>query len=490
MIKVAVGGQGSDSDRTVAVKFDQEIFINRKGGRPQNDPNGGPWTSLGKYGENGYGTWCHVIAVDPFDNNVILAGAQSLWRTSDGGQNWTKVVDYYKPHEDQHRVLFDPTQRGVVYAANDGGVFRSTDDGVTWQTTGDDVQQGRDLTVGLITAQFYEAGISGDHAVGNAYHQGILGANSLAAGDWIGVEGHSWESSNVHGDPKRRGVFYVFAGPKLYRRHFPDSGIGPELLGNVNPSTIAVDTRPTSGVLLVGTTDGQIMRCTDADSTPPTWSGMSGFSGGNAVAIAFCPSRLEQAYALSSDGSIFVCTDGDSSPAWTARSVLPVATGTALAVSVEDENIIFTIAGGLPYRSSDGGLHWTAIPGTGVNRVPAGTNLIAITAGPSALYLAAFEGVFTSNDAGQNWFNFQENLPNVVIKDLLWTEADLFAVTHGRGLWHHGRYEYISIPPVGHKDGWRWYVELWLAIHGGDPVPEVIRQIVGRGVEKRIQTGR
>src|SRR5207247_1475923 len=147
-----------------------------------------------------------------------------------------------------------------------------------------------------------------------------------------------------------------------------------------------------------------------------------------------------------SSGDIFVCTDADSSTAWTARAALPVATGTALAVSVEDENILFTIADRLVYRSIDGGVHWTPVPGSGVNRIPAGANLIAIAAGPSALYVAALEGVFTSNDGGQNWFDFQDNLPNVVIKDLLWTEADLFAVTHGRGLWHHGRYEYTSIP--------------------------------------------
>jgi len=123
MIKVAVGGQGTDTNRTVAVKFDQEVFVNRRGGRPPTVPGGGLWTSLGQYGGSGYGDWCHVIAVDPFDDNVILAGAQQVFRTSNGGGIWTKVIDYYAPHEDQHRILFDPSSLSDLESDFRGGIL-------------------------------------------------------------------------------------------------------------------------------------------------------------------------------------------------------------------------------------------------------------------------------------------------------------------------------------------------------------------------------
>src|SRR5262249_23620626 len=157
--------QGTDATRTVAVRFDQEVLINRRGGRDVGVPGGGPWMSAGQVGGNGYADWCHVIAVDPFDDNVILSGAQQLYRTPDGGLTWALFIDYYHPHEDQHRIVFDPTQPGVVYAANDGGVFRSTDRGVTWQVDANDVTNRIDLTHGLVTAQFYTAAMSGDHAM-------------------------------------------------------------------------------------------------------------------------------------------------------------------------------------------------------------------------------------------------------------------------------------------------------------------------------------
>lgn len=186
-IRVAVGRQGTGATRTVAIRFDQEVLINGTGGRDVGVPGGGPWTSRGKVGGTGYGDWCHVIAVDPFDDNVILSGGQQLYRTPDGGATWSLVINYYAPHEDQHRVAFDPSRQGVVYAANDGGVFRSTDGGVTWQVGADDVTNRIDLTHGLVTAQFYTAGLSGDHAMGNLYHQGIVAADSLRTGSWGGV---------------------------------------------------------------------------------------------------------------------------------------------------------------------------------------------------------------------------------------------------------------------------------------------------------------
>ncbi|MDQ3935456.1 MAG: hypothetical protein M3340_12590 [Actinomycetota bacterium] len=92
MIRIAVGRQGTEATRTVAVKFAEEVFVNRKGGRPPGTPGGGPWQSKGKHGGDGYGFHCHAIAVDPFDDNVILAGAQELRRTSNGGTSWTTVA--------------------------------------------------------------------------------------------------------------------------------------------------------------------------------------------------------------------------------------------------------------------------------------------------------------------------------------------------------------------------------------------------------------
>ena len=491
MSKVAVGGLGTDANRTVAVKFDQEVFVNRHGGRGPTVAGGGSWTSLGQQGGTGYGDWCHVIAVDPTNDNIILAGAQSVSRTTDGGTTWNTVITYYAPHEDQHRILFDVANLGVVYAANDGGVYRSPDHGLTWQTSTDDLSF--DLNVGLVTAQFFTAAVSGDHAVGDAYHQGTLGASSLFARQWSGIQGHAWEFANVYGDPVRAGTYYIFGSGALFRQLFPSaSATAISQIGSFTPTAIAVDARPSSNVLLAGDSTGHIQRAPNGDTSNPTWSAMAGISlnGDSVISIAFAPSRPQQAYALTSAGKVFVCADVDSSPTWTAKTTLPPHNGVEIAVSVEDDNQLYAISGSQVFRSVDGGGSWAALPGMAPHQLPSSLSLVSLVTAPGAVYIAASSGVFTSPDAGQNWFPFSDGLPNVQIVELLWAGGDLFAATQGRGLWHHGHYLVSYIPPIAHTPDPAWLIALYLAIHGGDPSPEVISQIIGMGPAPMVVAGR
>jgi len=140
MIKVALGRLTAEIKRTVAVRFGQEIFVNRNGGRGPRQPGGGPWVSKGWRGGDGLGDRCHALAVDPFDDEVLLAGSQELVRTQTaslpGGGEWTTVASPSAPHENWQCVEFDPNHEGVVYLANASGILRSTDGGRTWTDLG------------------------------------------------------------------------------------------------------------------------------------------------------------------------------------------------------------------------------------------------------------------------------------------------------------------------------------------------------------------
>jgi hypothetical protein len=135
-IKVALGRQTAEITRTVAVSFGQEIFVNRNGGRGPRQPGGGPWVSKGLRGGDALGDRCQALAVDPFDDEVLLAGSQELVRTQTaslpGGGEWTTVASPSAPDVNRQRVEFDPNHEGVVYLAHAGGIFRSTDGGGTW----------------------------------------------------------------------------------------------------------------------------------------------------------------------------------------------------------------------------------------------------------------------------------------------------------------------------------------------------------------------
>jgi hypothetical protein len=140
IIKVALGRRTAEIRRTVAVSFGREIFVNQNGGRGPRQPVGGPWVSKGLRGSNGLGNRCQALAVDPFDDEVLLAGSQELGRTETaslpGGGEWTTVASPSVPQVNCPCVEFDPNHERIVYLANASGISQSTDGGQTWTDFG------------------------------------------------------------------------------------------------------------------------------------------------------------------------------------------------------------------------------------------------------------------------------------------------------------------------------------------------------------------
>ena len=445
MIKIAVGRQGADANnRTVVVRFDQQIFINQNGGLPQTVPNGGPWRSLGMGGGNNQGDFCNAVAVDPFDNNVILTGGFTLVRTSNAlsaNPSWATVIAFENPllHEDQHWVEFDRTQQNVVYVANDGGVFRSMDGGATWT----------ELNYGLVTAQFYRVGVSQQRALGNLYHSGI-GTTDLRTRNWTGSEGHGREWSYVYADPKRPSTFYIFWQQSvLGRQRFP----GPERadISTFIPYTsgsststpvgaIAVDTRATSNTMLVGTSNpGRVMRTLDVTVNSPAWAAVPGISLPNdpIAAIAFAPSSPGLAYAASENGQVFRKEEVNTEGNWDLRGNWSASGIKQLAVNSQNSARLYLINGAQAVRSENGGQSWNPIQGTGSNMLPSSefNSIVASPSGATTLFLAADIGVFVTYDEGANWYPFDDDLPNAQVLQIFVNGPYLYAVTYGRGLW-------------------------------------------------------
>lgn len=86
------------------------------------------------------GGFQNVIAIDPYDPRVVLAGADvaGVARSTDGGRSWRRANAGLTAPAAQRvaGILFNPRHRGEVYLAAGragvGGVWVSLDDGVTW----------------------------------------------------------------------------------------------------------------------------------------------------------------------------------------------------------------------------------------------------------------------------------------------------------------------------------------------------------------------
>ncbi|HKJ03507.1 MAG TPA: hypothetical protein VJ997_13660 [Longimicrobiales bacterium] len=60
--------------------------------------------------------------------------APYVWKTSDFGATWTKIVTGLPPGAFVHAVREDPVRRGLLYAGTEHGVWVSFDDGAAWQS--------------------------------------------------------------------------------------------------------------------------------------------------------------------------------------------------------------------------------------------------------------------------------------------------------------------------------------------------------------------
>lgn len=108
------------------------------------------------------------LAVDPNNENIVVAGGLHVWRSKDGGISWQQLttgrldsllVRYM--HVDQHEVVFQTSE--IVYFANDGGIYKcdnfSSENPVIYP-----VNSNYNVT------QFYAASMHPD-----ASHPGIIG---------------------------------------------------------------------------------------------------------------------------------------------------------------------------------------------------------------------------------------------------------------------------------------------------------------------------
>lgn len=448
MVKIAVGAQGTPATRTIAVKFDQTVFVNNNAGT-------GAWASsslASDLGEEQY-DWDNVIAVDPFNNNVILAGSQGLQRSTDGGKTWNLVVTYYQPHEDQQSIFFDPDNPGVVYLANDGGVFRSPDHGQTWMSGAswswnDVFSQKYDLNYSLVTSLFYRVGVSntdtvGPTAVGPAHHAGLIACPFVKSSEWAEIQGHSWETANTYAFPNQPGAFYLLQGPDLWVQSYPGTALTKILPGIGWPSAVCMDNTPGSTTLFVGTQAGTMYYSTNASTSSPNWTQVTAINlgGDSFVSIVFSASSPGTAYAVSQSGQVYHNPNVAVPQNWVSMASNwnsgEFGNVVQLAVDATDEAQLYLTSSGQIATSADGGATWTAIAGAtaGTLGTLAFQSILADPARTQTVFVAGNPGVFISTDGGQTWSEYDEGLPNASASWLQWYGACLYVSTWGRGLW-------------------------------------------------------
>lgn len=411
-----------------------------------------------------------TLGTDPSNADVVWAGAETLYKSTDGGKT---VVPFRTPHTDNHDIWVNPNNSQTMVQANDGGANVSYDGGRTWSTQNNQP-----------TAEFY--GVVPDNnfpynlysaqqdnstyimsSVGNPFDVASL---STGPGCETGpIMPHPTEKNVIYGSCK--GQFsvrntetgqsrnYWIGGQSLYGNAGQDliyriQRVAPMAYSPHDPSVLYYGTQYLHRTRDKGVTWEKMSpdltafpQCCQGASGEPITRDVTGEEFYSTL-YAITESTLKKGviWTGANDGPFFITRDDGKS--WTniTPKDLPEGGRTAWieasphrAGSAYYAVYRYLLGDYAPYiyRTDDYGRTWTKLT-DGKNGIPADHPTRVVREDPDReglLYAGTEFGMHISFDNGRNWQSFQLNLPNVPIQQILVHKKDLIVATQGRGNW-------------------------------------------------------
>lgn len=378
---------------------------------------------------SGQGWYDLCIAADPTNANVIYIGGVNIWKSTDGGTNWSIRTHWsgfsgvQTVHADQHTLEWQ--NNTTLWLGNDGGIYRTVNGGVNWTHK----------TNTMVISQMYRIDVS---QMDNKFITGLqdngtkLQGNS---GSWSDVIGGDGMDCAVR--PDNTTVLYGSSQFGNFRRStnggnswstvpVPGAGSGawitPIIIDPNNPTHVYI-------------AFNSVVKSTNQGSN---WVQYSDTLNNNDLTyLAIAPSNSDVLYAGRTN-SLYRTTNGGNT--WSTMTV-PTGSGyNDLIVSPTNPNTIWIVrtgynSGSKVYKSTNGGSSWTNVSANLPN-LPA--NCIVYQNGSDdGIYVGMDVGVYYRDNSMTQWELFNEGLPNVEIFDLKirYSTGELYAATYGRGAW-------------------------------------------------------
>jgi len=432
---------------------------------------------------NGGGTWAKVSDWGAWD--LGASGGTTVGDPTEGGGDDPTYV-----HADHHHIYLSPHDPSfnTIWVVCDGGVFKSADGGSNWTS----------CNGGLMTAQIYHnmsihpsnpsLMLCGLQDNATLYYQGSTGCRRVTGGDGFYT---NIDQSNANY------CYATYSYGTWYRSTTGLGGFGGStwsnatLAGTSTPTEYAAFVAPVvlsnnGATLYVGT---NLLR---KFTSPRTSTANTVGNGGNPISG---PTNSIMAIAVvkSFSDSIYLSTaPGGGNPGRMYRSanggtaVTNISTGlpdryfSSIAIDpTNSKRVAITVAGfgtGHVYLTTNGGASWNNITGTGGTALPdVPTNIVMFEPNdPTTLYIGNDLGVFaapnvTTGATAPAWYSYNNGWTDVTpVMDLLATPGatpKIRAGTFGKGLWENNlaqglpvTFESFTVSPTNNGNQVKWVI--------------------------------
>lgn len=403
------------------------------------------WDNGADNDDGGQGWYDLAIAVSPTDANTLLIGGINTWLSTNGGVNWQIANHWYggyaapAVHADKHYLGFQGLT-GLLFEGNDGGIYK-TNDYETWA----------DLSNGITNSQIYRLGTSATESGETITGLQDNGTKLLYQGNtWYDVKGGDgteciidYTNSSVqygayvNGQISRTNDYWSNSTSISDNIPGGDDGawVTPYIMNPKDPKKLYV------GYVEVWKTDDKGL----------SFSQISDFQGEYLISLAISPSDTSTLYAAT-DKILYHSSDGGEN--WsdiTGSLRITNESMTYLAVKNDEPNTLWVTMSGYSgngvYESTNAGANWTNIS-DGLPDIPCNTIVQnKLNTKQVELYAGTDIGVYMKLGSDP-WVFYSTGLPNVVISELEIyydpvdpKESLLKAATYGRGLWETKVYD-------------------------------------------------
>jgi len=411
-----------------------------------------------------------TIVCDPNDQNQIMVGAVSLWRSSAGGTGFSSIGG---THADIHQLIVNPLN-DRLYAATDGGIYYSEDFGDSWTFLSDF----------LSVTQYYKIAMSQQDpnvVIGGSQDNGTHRNVSVVTTVMDHIYGKDGMDCAIHPLNDSLMIYSAQDGEFVISRDqgtSEDSLIYVDKISGVRSAWVTpVAWDPNDSTRIFIGSD-PVYRSLDAGATfnpiPDTVSGRR--------VLHIAPNDGQRIYA----GDLYVAAD-DTRPfhLWTSANggnswiridtaaSYPDSTLVMSAITTNPDNAdeVWIAFGGWAsgkkvYLSTDAGMTWENRSGSLPN-VPVNTIVYQDTDGSpeEAVYIGTDLGVFYHDANLGDWIPFNNGMPLVEVADLEISVASgkLTAGTHGRGIWQSDIFSAcvsdLVMTPVLQSDGHSYFFQ-------------------------------